>query len=173
MKKSASALAIRVLSATPGKLLLYSMLLAPVSVAITAFISRIIEFSFQLNTTTPNSVGEIAETGIGIGRLLSALFFAPIVENFICLIWRIWLEHWKTEVWWLKPAFIAAIAALFHAAVLRDLRPLAVFSGFFVISALIVHVQNTKLGYWASVVHHVCINAITLSLAFWLAQFEP
>lgn len=36
-------------------------------------------------------------------------------------------------------------------------------------TVLIANVKERSLGYWASVLHHFCINAFSLSLAYWLS----
>lgn len=158
------------IAAAPGKMLvIYAIILAPVSVLVTSIIANCIQYVFGLETITPNSVGSISRNGIGFGRLLSALIFAPVIENYFCSLWGVWLSNWKTGSWWVKPACIATIAALLHVVATKDIRLFSVASGFFVISTLILNAKEKKYGFWASVIHHFCINAITLLLALMIA----
>lgn len=162
---------VSVFNGTRGymRMIAFAALLAPFSVAVTSLLSVLIGLFYTDGSITPNSVAEVANSGLSIDRLLSALLLAPVVENTICYFWYVFLGAWKERYWWSKPALIAGIAAFFHAALLSDLRPLAVFPGFFIMAAFIVHSTNKKLGYAASVVHHFFINLISLSLAHWIS----
>lgn len=150
---------------SPWRVLLLAVLVAPLSVAATGLWSLLVHFAFGFETVAPNSVEEALLGGIGALRIVSALVLAPIVENLLCLLWATWFGKWQAGRWWMKPACIAAIAAGFHAIIFWDIRPFAVFPGFFVISCFILYVKDRVLGYWASVLHHFCINAINLALA--------
>ncbi|MFT3761359.1 MAG: hypothetical protein QM761_01870 [Pseudoxanthomonas sp.] len=146
-------------------LLASAVLLAPLAVACTSLLSACMEWMFDFKSIPPNSVAETLENGLGATRIISALIFAPIVENVFCLLWARFLPVFSLQHgWWSKPSCIATIAAAFHALIFWDIRPIAVFPGFFIISMYIVNSRNKKIGYWASVIHHFCINAINLSL---------
>lgn len=99
-------------------------------------------------------------------RALSALALAPLIENLLCLLWVFGLVGWKTNAWWVKPALVAAIAALFHSILYLDVRPFAVFPGFFLMCCMMANYQSRVVGFWGSVLHHFCINAINLGLIF-------
>lgn len=150
------------------RLFIFSILLAPFSVAATFALSLLIGLFYGDGSITPNSVGELAESGIPIDRVLSALLLAPLIENAICYFGYIYLGAWNERHWWKKPLLIAVLVAILHAVLLLDVRPLAVFPGFFIIAAFIAHSKNKKIGYAASVAHHFLVNLINLSLAYWL-----
>lgn len=153
---------------SPKRVFLFALFSVPISVVAGALFARGIEYAFDLNSIAPNSVGEFVRTGIGVIEALSALLFAPIVENLLCLLWVVWLDGWRAKHWWAKPACIAAIAAFFHILILGDVRLFAVFPGFFVMTMLITNTRDRSVGFWASALHHFCINATVLSLAYWL-----
>lgn len=155
----------RFFSAPTSALLTFAALLAPLSVACTYLLSVCMDWIFEPGSMPPNSVAEASANGLEAARVISALIIAPMVENFLCLLWATWLPAWNSQNhWWRKPLFIAAIASAFHALIFFDIRPIAVFPGFFVIAMYIVNVKDRNVGYWASVFHHFCINAINLWL---------
>lgn len=153
---------------SPKRTFAFALLSVPISVVAAAALAMGIEFAFGLNSIAPNSVGELLGTGIGSIELLFALLFAPLIENSFCLLWVVWLEGWKAKSWWAKPTCIAALAAGFHVLALGDVRSFSVFPGFFVMTALIANARDRSVGFWASVLHHFCINALVTLLAFWL-----
>lgn len=152
-------------------LVAFAVLLTPLSLAGTSFLSLCMEWIFEFDSIPPNSVAETSENGLGTTRIISALMLAPIVENLFCLLWAKWLPVWNSRhYWWSKPPCIAGIASAFHVLILWDIRPFAVFPGFFVMAMYIVNTPNEKVGYWASVVHHLCLNAINLSLVLLISD---
>lgn len=153
---------------SPKSVFAFALLSVPISVTAAASLAMAIEYTFDLDSVAANSIGEFLRRGMGAIKLLSALLFAPLIENSLCLLWVVWLEGWKAKSWWAKPACIAAIAACFHILALGDLRSFSVFPGFFVMTTLIVNTKDRSVGFWASVLHHFCINAVVTLLACWL-----
>lgn len=154
-----------------GFLMTSAVLLAPVSVACTSIISLCMEWAFEFESISPNSVEETSVVGLGATRIVSALAIAPVVENFLCLLWARWLPTWSSQhSWWSKPFLIACIAAVFHSLIFWDIRPIAVLPGFFMIAMYIENAHNKLVGYWTSVAHHFCINAINLLLVLFVSK---
>lgn len=153
----------RVFAAPAGTLVLIAALLAPLVVGSTILLAGGLDWIFELESIPPNSVGETAASGLGATRVLSALVIAPIIENLLCVMWTRWLPPIGSHRdWWLKPLLVGAIAATFHAIIFMDIRPAAVFPGFFVIGMFIRNTRNATLGYWISVLHHFFINLINI-----------
>lgn len=148
----------------------FSVLLAPISVAATAALSVMIGVFYGDGTVAPNSVSEISQSGLQFDRILSALLIAPLLENLMCCLLSKLIGTWNEQQFWPKPTAIAIFAASLHAILLGDLRPLAVFPGFFFIAAFIVHCQSKRVGYYVSVLHHFCINLINLSLVYFVSN---
>ncbi len=149
---------------SPRRIFSLSAILSPVSVLATIALSVLITQFFSFSGTAPNSVGDVIETGLTGARVFSALFAAPLIENFVCLVLASSLGKWTPGNWWIKPLLISMMAAIFHCLVLFDFRPFAVLPGFFVMCSLIVNVKNRKIGFWSSVLHHFLINSINLSV---------
>lgn len=95
-------------------------------------------------------------------RWVSPLLVAPILENAICWIWLRVLLPADRWAWWVGPLVVAIIAALFHAALYRELVYLSVVVNFFAICCLILNVRNRVLGFWASVLLHAMGNLLVL-----------
>jgi hypothetical protein len=151
----------------PPRLLLLAVATAPLSVVATIMMSYAISELATFSGMAPNSVEDVANSGLDPLRVASALLVAPVVENFVCLVLLLTMASWTTNRWWLKPFLVAAAAATFHGAVFADIRPIAVLPGFFVMCSLIENAPQRQAGYWASVLHHSCINAVNLAMVVW------
>jgi hypothetical protein len=93
---------------------------------------------------------------------VSPLLFAPVVENFFCLLWIRGLSPGLDRSRWLVPVIVAAIAALFHMVAYMEIVYASIFVNFLAFCALIHNVENRLRGFLASVFVHSLTNLFVL-----------
>jgi hypothetical protein len=93
---------------------------------------------------------------------VSPLLFAPVVENFLCLLWIRGLSPSLGRSRWLVPVIVAAIATLFHMVAYMEIVYASIFVNFLAFCALIHNVENRLRGFLASVFVHFLTNLFVL-----------
>jgi hypothetical protein len=93
---------------------------------------------------------------------VSPLLFAPVVENFFCLLWVRGLSPSLERSRWLVPVIVAVIAAVFHMVAYMEVVYASIFVNFLAFCALIHNVANRLRGFLASVFVHFLTNLFVL-----------